>query len=214
MDFQRARTDEQKEIRIKQISEAALDLLKTVKYEDITLAGIAKNLSFTRANIYKYVSSKEEIFLYVILEEIVKWKNDLDGIFDGVVNPDKEEFAVLWSESVYRNKMMIQTMSLLYTLFEKNVKFEKLVNFKRKLFAETGKVVVLLTEIFPKFTIETAFKFLQMQLFYALGLYPTTVENEIQKKAIEKAGFYPFHTPDFFEELKDFTLMQFLKFDV
>lgn len=214
MDFQRARTDEQKEIRIKQISKAALDLLKTERYEDITLAGIAKDLSFTRANLYKYISSKEEIFLYIILDELENWKNDLDKVFNGRVNPNKEDFAVLWSESVYRNIMMIQTMSLLYTIFEKNVTVEKLADFKKKLFAQTSKVVVLLTKIYPGFTMETAFKFLQMQLFYALGLYPTTNECEIQKKAIEIAGFHPFQTPNFIEELKDFTMMQFLKFKV
>ncbi len=214
MEFQRARSDEQKEIRIKQISEATLELYNSVKYEDITLAGIAKNLSFTRANLYKYISSKEEIFLYIILEELKKWKEDLKSIFKGMVNPEKEIFVELWAASVYRNKMMIQTMSLLYTLLEKNVTVEKLADFKKKLFTETSGVVVLLTEIFPRFTMETAFKFLKMQLFYAMGLYPTTVECEIQKKALEIAGFHPFDTPDFIEELKEFTLMEFLKFEV
>lgn len=214
MDFQRARSDEQKEIRIKQITKATLELYKTVKYEDITLAGIAKNLSFTRANLYKYISSKEEIFLYIIIEELIKWKDDLKNIFNNMENPDKETFATLWSESVYRNSMMIQTLSLLYTILEKNVPLDELVEFKKKLFTETGEVIGLLIKIFPKFTMETAFKFLQMQLYYAMGLYPTTNESEIQKKAIEIAGFHPFKTPDFIKELKLFTLIEFLKFKV
>lgn len=214
MDFKRARSDEQKEIRINQISEATIKLLKVKKYEDITLAGIAENLSFTRANLYKYISSKEEIFLHIILGEIRKWEKSLDENFKDVTDPDKDAFASLWAGLVYENKLMIETLSLLYTIFEKNVTVEKLADFKKKLFAETSKVVVLLTKIYPGFTMETAFKFLQMQLFYALGLYPTTNECEIQKKAIEIAGFHPFHTPNFIEELKDFTMMQFLKFKV
>lgn len=97
MDFKRARSDKQKEIRIMQISEATIELLKTKKYDDITLAGIAKNLDFTRANLYKYISSKEEIFLHITLEELRKWKKDLDVNFNGVVNPDKYEFSMMWS---------------------------------------------------------------------------------------------------------------------
>ncbi|HPJ20733.1 MAG TPA: TetR family transcriptional regulator [Clostridia bacterium] len=213
MEFQRARSDEQKDIRIKQISEAALELLKTQKYEDITLAGIAKNLSFTRANLYKYISSKEEIFLYIILDEIEKWKKNLDDSFHDVINPDKEWFAQKWSETVFENRLMIQTMSLLYTIFEKNVTLEKLVDFKIRLFSLTMGVVKLLTEIFPRFTMETAFHFLKMQLFYSTGLYPTTVENEMQKKAIELAGV-EFVAPDFTNEMKEFTMILFLKFDV
>lgn len=213
MEFQRARSDEQKDIRIKQISEAALELLKTQKYEDITLAGIAKNLSFTRANLYKYISSKEEIFLYIILDEIKKWKKNLDDNFHDVINPDKEWFAQKWSETVFENRLMIQTLSLLYTIFEKNVTLEKLADFKVRLFHLTMGVVRLLTEIFPRFTMETAFHFLKMQLFYSTGLYPTTVECEIQKRAIELAEV-DYNTPDFIQELKEFTMMQFLKFDV
>ncbi|MBN1624385.1 MAG: TetR family transcriptional regulator [Clostridia bacterium] len=213
MDFKRARSDEQKEIRINQISEAAIELLKIKKYEDITLAGIAENLSFTRANLYKYISSKEEIYLHIILEEIRKWKKSLDENFKDVTDPDKDAFASLWAELVYENKLMIETLSLLYTIFEKNVTLEKLADFKGKLFFETMGVVKLLTEIFPKFTMESAFYFLKMQLFYAMGLYPTTVECEIQKKAIKMAGV-DYQTPDFTTELMEFTKMQFYKFKV
>jgi len=213
MEFQRARSDEQKDIRMKQISDSALELLKTSRYDDITLAAIAKNLCFTRANLYKYISSKEEIFLHIIIEEIKKWRNDIEDTFAGVVNPDREKFAEGWARLVYKNNVMVETMSLLYSILEKNVTLDKLVEFKKQLFFETSEVVKLLMGIFPGFTQKTAFMFIRLQLFYVMGLYPASTESEIQRKAIEIAGV-PFVKPDFAKELSEFIMMEFCRFNV
>lgn len=213
MEFQRARSDEQKEIRIQQISKAALGLFNEQKYDDITLAGIANNLSFTRANLYKYISSKEEIFLYVILEELKKWKEDVLLEYESLGKLDKKEFSVRWAEIIYDHKTLIETLSLLYTIIEKNVTVEKLTEFKKSLFYETGELVGIIIRIFPYMTQEAAFEFLQLQLFFATGLYPATNECENQKKALKAAGI-PYITPDFVKTFADFILMEFCKFDV
>lgn len=213
MEFQRARSDEQKEIRIQQISKAALGLFNEQKYDDITLAGIANNLSFTRANLYKYISSKEEIFLYVILEELKKWKEDVLLEYESLGKLDKKEFSVRWAEIIYDHKTLIETLSLLYTIIEKNVTVEKLTEFKKSLFYETEELVGIIIRIFPYMTQEAAFEFLQLQLFFATGLYPATNECENQKKALKAAGI-PYITPDFVKTFADFILMEFCKFDV
>ncbi len=62
-DFERARSLEQKEARIEEIKAAAESLFNEVPYHEITLSMIADRLSWTRANLYRYFKSKEEIFL-------------------------------------------------------------------------------------------------------------------------------------------------------
>ena len=64
-DFIRARTDGQKEIRMKEIKDAADSLFAKMPFSDITLTVIAENLGWSRANLYKYVTTKEEIFLEI-----------------------------------------------------------------------------------------------------------------------------------------------------
>ncbi|EGW40889.1 TetR/AcrR family transcriptional regulator, partial [Desulfosporosinus sp. OT] len=73
MEFERARNEEQKSIRRDQIIEAALKLYETEPFEKITLASIANELSFSRANLYKYVTTKEEIFLRILNSDLEKW---------------------------------------------------------------------------------------------------------------------------------------------
>lgn len=61
-EFVRARSAEQKEARMEEVKRAADRLFSAKPYHDITLTTIAAELSWTRANLYKYVTSKEDIF--------------------------------------------------------------------------------------------------------------------------------------------------------
>ncbi len=206
MDFERARSKEQKNIRIKQITASARKLFETQKYEEITLAGIAKELSFTRANLYKYVATKEEIFLLILIEDISSWIEDIKKRFLGKENISTEEFAKAWAEVLDSNREMIKVLSLMYSIIEKNVTVDKLVSFKLEFFREFQKVLDLIQTLLPDIPQEKAYKFIQMQMYFVIGLYPATRENKIQKQAIEKAGI-PYIVPDLVSTITDFILI-------
>jgi len=206
MDFERARSKEQKNIRIKQITDSARKLFETQKYEEITLAGIAKELSFTRANLYKYVATKEEIFLFILIEDISSWIEDLKKRFSGKENISAEEFARTWAEVLDSNREMIKVLSLMYSIIEKNVTVDKLVSFKLEFFREFQKVLDLLKTLLPDIPQEKAYKFIQMQTYFVIGLYPATRENKIQKQAIEKAEI-PYIAPELVSTITDFILI-------
>lgn len=206
MDFERARSKEQKNIRIKQITDSARKLFKNQKYEEITLAGIAKELSFTRANLYKYVATKEEIFLFILIEDISSWIEDLKNRFEGKKNISIEEFAKTWAEGLDSNREMIKVLSLMFSIIEKNVSVDKLVSFKLEFFKEFQKVIDLVKILLPDISSEKAYKFIQMQMYFVIGLYPATRENKTQKQAIEKAGI-PYIAPDLVSTITDFILI-------
>ena len=56
-DFIRARSDEHKEERMTQIKEATASLFENEPYAEITLTTIAQKLGWSRANLYKYVTT-------------------------------------------------------------------------------------------------------------------------------------------------------------
>ena len=64
-----------------EIKKAASDLFDEVPYSEITLTTIAKRLSWKRANLYRYVSTKEEIFLDLIEDRMCAYYADLDAAF-------------------------------------------------------------------------------------------------------------------------------------
>ena len=81
MEIKRARNAKQKDQRINQILEVTEELFLQHNYGEITLAMIANKLDYTRGNLYKYISTKEEIFLkmYAIKQE--DWVNEVVNSF-------------------------------------------------------------------------------------------------------------------------------------
>ena len=77
MKWQRARSEEQKEHRISEIVDATARLYEKHSFEEISFTLIAKEAGFTRSNLYKYFSSKEEIFLTFLIQDTRIWRAEL-----------------------------------------------------------------------------------------------------------------------------------------
>jgi AcrR family transcriptional regulator len=204
--FQRARNNEQKEIRMQQIMEATLDLYETHPYQKISLSTIAKKLNFTRANLYKYVHTKEEIFLYILIKEAEKFVEILKKKFPKNKTIEVEEFAQIWAETFDQNHRFIELMSIMYSIIQKNVSLSYLIEFKKKFSFFLIEAQSIVQNAFPSLSTEVVQKFLNMQMFYAMGLYPASIKSKLQKEAIEKSGI-PYKTPNFKEEFSNFIVL-------
>ena len=80
-DFMRARSAEQKEARMEEIKRAADRQFLERPYHEITLTTIAEQLSWSRANLYKYVTTKEEIFLELAADKYREYFDALKAAF-------------------------------------------------------------------------------------------------------------------------------------
>ena len=68
-------------IQLNRRNEIVLALEKLYKkkgFKDITIKDIAKETTFTRASIYNYYETKEEIFLDLYTKEYTKWIEALE----------------------------------------------------------------------------------------------------------------------------------------
>lgn len=196
MGFLRARSDEQKTMRLQQIAGAAADLFDSGDYDKITLAAIAKKLDFSRVNLYKYVSTKEEIFLYITADELDAFFEDLHQTFAGCESLPVGEFSRIWAEVLYRHKRLLKLASILFSIIEKNVAAARLAEFKRRLFVGIDRLYPLVRRLLPGLPEGRIMPFLDYQLHYIAGLYPSTELNEVQNEAIRLSGI-PYEAKDF-----------------
>lgn len=60
--FIRTRSEEHKEERLSKIKVATAELFESAPYSEITLTTIAEKLGWSRANFYKYVTTKGRNF--------------------------------------------------------------------------------------------------------------------------------------------------------
>lgn len=185
MEFQRARNAEQKDIRINEILDAATELYDTTIYQNITMVSIAEKLNFSRANLYKYFSTKEEIYLYVMLREFHLWVEDLQDISSNEPFLSEKEFFRLWAETLFKHERFLKLYSIHNTVLAKNSSVEILVTFRKKVYNFAIELKKILKNYIPCLTEQQLNYFMQYQLDYIVGLYPKTLLSVNQKKAIE-----------------------------
>ncbi len=185
MEWERARSEEQKEQRIAEIIAATERLYKKYSFEEITFVLIAEEADFTRSNLYKYFSSKEEIFLEFLKHDIVLWRKDLVKTYKKKKKYSAEEFVSVWVEILKRHNRMLDLLSILFHFLEKNSSLESVISFKFAIKAEVQMFIELLCEYFPNLTPEKALEFLYLHMSMATGLYQMTNHNEVQLKAME-----------------------------
>ena len=78
---QRARSGEQKALRRRAVLEAAETYFLEVGYEAFSMSKLAKNIGLSKGTLYLYFQTREEIFLTLYEESLIRWSqvfiNDL-----------------------------------------------------------------------------------------------------------------------------------------
>jgi AcrR family transcriptional regulator len=189
MGWERARTEEQKESRVAEIVAATARLYETHRLEDINLSLIAKEAKFTRSNLYKYFNTKEEIFLEFIKRDIERWRQDLLAAYERDRTYSVEEFASIWVRVLVKHPRFLRLQSILYTILEKNVSVQSLVDFKRRLNDDVSAVVELMCTVLPVCNQGKAAEFILLQSAMASGLYAMTNISDVQQEVLDMPEF-------------------------
>ena len=186
MEWERARTDEQKEQRIAEIVAATERLYEKYSFEEITFVLIAEEANFTRSNLYKYFTTKEEIFLEFMRNDINIYVKNLLREFSKKDKYSVDQFVSLWVKVLVKNKRLLNLFGILFSSLEKNCSFEALTEFKLATKKDLVSVVELLCSTFPGFEQEKAKDFFYLQFALAVGLYQMTNHSELQLKVLEQ----------------------------
>lgn len=202
MNFERVKNEEQRRIRVQQIKDAAIKIFDKRKYLDITLAEIAKETKFTRGNLYKYVSSKEEIYLLVLIDEFKKLLKNLEKKINHKFFKKIDEFAEIMAETLNSQERFLKLYSILYTILEKNTSEKNLIEFKENFNDCMNELFLIIKLAFPELTMSQIRKFMEVLGSFIIGFYPLSNPDSVQKEAFIKSstGYYP---SNFVQTLKE-----------
>ncbi len=204
-DFQRARSAEQKEQRMSQIRDAAAELYSEVPYHQITLATIAERLGWSRASLYKYVTTKEEVFLGLAERERTRYFQALLAAFPEGCGYAPEVAAEVWGGIANAHQVWFRLSSMLMNIVETNVTLERLVAFKSCYYEQLSD---LEDHLAPELGIPAAMteRLLNDVGFHAAGLVNSCWDNPPVRAALEAIGRTPVDF-DFRTEMRDFTAL-------
>lgn len=174
--------------RREEIIEGCARLYETVSFKEITMKEISTAISLTRASIYNYFQTKEEIFLALLQREYERWTARLEKAREEHEKMSREEFARELAHSLEERQQLLKLLSMnLYDL-EENCRFEGLVEFKVVYGRALAEVGNCLEKFFPEMTEEDRQDFLYLFFPFLFGVYPYTVVTDKQRRAMDEAG--------------------------
>jgi AcrR family transcriptional regulator len=132
-DWKRARTDQQKTERFQEIYDVARKQLSIQSFDSITLTSIAKELSFSRTNLYKYFQSKEDLYLSLMGKEVERFANDLSHRLQNIENDSVSNFLLVWIPTFVEAKTLRILLSITGTILEKNCSDFILIQAKKNM---------------------------------------------------------------------------------
>ena len=201
-DFIRARSDEHKEERLSQIKQATAELFETAPYSEITLTTIAEKLGWSRANLYKYVTTKEEIFLEIASEKMAAYYNALLSAFPENNNFTPDVVVEVWAGIINANQDYMRYVSYLNPVIETNVTVERLAVFKKKYYDLAYAFRDRLSQMLG-ITQDAAYKIQLDVLFYASSSAVCCYKNPLVQEALKQINITP-PSMDFYNDVKGF----------
>jgi len=190
MNWQRARTEDKKNERKEAIYEAAFTLFKKKGYENVSFNGIAVEAGFTKSNMYRYFSSREEIFLNIFSVLFEKWVADcLKQLGKLKVNENVEQFSKIYVKTLKRHSEFLDLTPLMFISLEKNSSYEQLIEFKRLAKNLLYGITLEISRIFPEIKNERAFKFLNLSHAATTNYWAGTMQNDSLRKVYKLEEF-------------------------
>lgn len=204
-EFIRARSAEQKEQRMADIKKATYDLFKSNPYHEITLTTIAERLGWSRANLYKYVATKEEIFLELAADARDSYFAALMTEFKEGKEYSAEEAAALWAQIADDHQDWPLFGTMLMTVIEVNVTVDRLKVFKKGYYDQLDPLskrfaacLGIAEESFPDL--------LNTIYYHQTGLVGNCAKNPLIAQAIEELGITR-TIPEFKADMEEFICM-------
>lgn len=201
-EFIRARSSAQKEQRMQEIKHAANDLFHERRYHEITLKAIAEKLGWSHAALYKYVTTKEDIFLELCADARADYVASLLAAYPTGCSYSPDVLAEVWTEQLNSHRDYLAYSDLLFSIIETNVSPERLAAFKRAYFSDMDRLIQRFAEN-GVIDAANADRLFNAVLFHAVSLNGWCSENELMAQAMEIAGLEN-RTPDFKREMRDF----------
>ncbi|MDG4750958.1 TetR/AcrR family transcriptional regulator [Micromonospora sp. WMMD718] len=180
MTFQRARTEEQREIRRRAILDVASAMLDEMPVAAVTLNELSRRVGLAKPNVLRYFESREAVLLELLDRYLREWLTELaDELADGVdANLPMAERATavagVVSRSLARRSVMCDLFGAQGSVLEHNVSVEVVARYKRASLDRLATMTDLMRKYLPELGGNAMLFSLQtMVLAGALSAYST-----------------------------------------
>ena len=187
LDFQRARSPEQREARRRAILAVAADLLAELPLSDISLRELARRVGLSKTNVVRYFETREAVFFALLNQAVDDWiaalPNELPAPGPSAAAPDAVVDAL--ARSVARRPLICELWSALGSELERNISAIAVRDFKLAHSASQARLAALLAGRIPALTEAGAREFVAMMILLIAGLWPFANPSASVAEAVE-----------------------------
>ena len=198
--MQRARQENDKEIRRQQILTAANDLLKAGKTSLPAVSEIAAAANLAKGSVYNYFPTKEEVYFTLVSDGFDRW---IDALKKSLKQSDMtiEKAVDGYTEFCINNHKFVHLTSIAPTILEQNISLEMATKFKSKVAHEIMAIAEQVTELFPKLNLTETLQLYLSSYAATIGLWQLSNPSEVIIEATSHNDT-SFLRPDFNSLLK------------
>ncbi|MGH3351746.1 MAG: TetR family transcriptional regulator [Nocardioides sp.] len=156
MTFQRARSDEQREIRRRAILDTAAAMLDEMPVADVSLNELSRRVGLAKSNVLRYFESREAVLLELLDDFLARWLDDLgEALAAGVeaqASPEVRagQLADVLSRSLAERMVLCDLFGAQGGVLEHNVSVEVVKRHKRSSHAKLETMGELVCRNLPE----------------------------------------------------------------
>jgi AcrR family transcriptional regulator len=206
MTFQRARSDEQREVRRQTILATAAEMLTEMPVAALSLNELSRRVGLAKSNVLRYFESREAVLLELLAGEWDAVIADLDRLLGvppkGNVQDRGAFLARAVAETLIRHPRMCELMSASAAVLERNISTAVARTYKAAAMDSTVRLSALTRRCLPEVSEEGGMRFALTAAVCVSGLWPLAHPSEELAAVYEEPAFSPMHL-DFCADLSD-----------
>jgi AcrR family transcriptional regulator len=160
--FQRAHSEEQREVRRRAILDAAAAMLAEMPVAQVTLSELSRRAGLAKSNVLRYFESREAVLLEVLNAESRDWLDGLDTELAAAVDADADanaevelagrgdRLADALAKSLAARPVLCDLSSAQAAVLEHNVSPEAAARYKHAAVAQVSELGGLLRKRLPE----------------------------------------------------------------
>jgi AcrR family transcriptional regulator len=184
---QRARRAEDKEIRRRDIMQAAMDLLGKRRFAEVKMSEIAVEAQLAKGTLFLYFPTKEALFLEILEDRLAEWLIELDAQLDsGRGRWTGTRVARIVTDTLVARDTLTRLLTLVSSVLEQNVDIERVVVFKLKLVELLSPTGALLEQRLPFLTTGEGVHLLLRIYALVVGLRQLCDPGSLAQQALQR----------------------------
>ncbi|MFC8797844.1 TetR/AcrR family transcriptional regulator [Promicromonospora sp. NPDC057138] len=156
MTFQRARSEEQREIRRTAILDTAMAMLDEMPVAEVGLNELSRRVGLAKSNVLRYFESREAILLELLASALRAWLAEVSDELDADVDPDLsarergDRMAAVLAGSLARHTVLCDLANAQAGVLEHNVSVDVVVRHKKSAIDTLGAAVEMIHRHVPE----------------------------------------------------------------